>query len=376
MKTVLIVDDERPFLLSLRDGLAAYGSKFSVATAGNGQEALSVLASGAIDLVVTDLSMPVMNGFELLAHMSQLCPNVPVIVMTALAPPEVRTRLKAFHPAEIVEKPVAYTVLGDLIVDALAATSRGHIQGITLPTFLQLVAMERLTCTLRVASAGGAGVFFFRKGELIDAESGALHGNAAALAMTGWDDVAIEIESTCDRKDRRIGLSLPEVLMEGLRLKDEQALCEGGPPEDIGSDAIAAQSQKRIFDTRQEHVMALEQHLQSLREVKGYKASGIMDYTGEILAFDSVDSQIDLLLVGATFNDIFRSAHEASRKIGLDACRETVINTPRGIVIMRCSGADSLPHLHFIGIVAADGNHALMKMLIEKLVPAITMQFA
>jgi predicted regulator of Ras-like GTPase activity (Roadblock/LC7/MglB family) len=90
-----------------------------------------------------------------------------------------------------------------------------------------------------------------------------------------------------------------------------------------------------------------------------------------VVAYDSVDPAIDLALVGATFNDIFRSAHEASKKIGLDACKEAVILTPKGIIVMTCSGVNAKVHFHTIAILSADGNQALMKMQLEKMMPAV-----
>ena len=122
--------------------------------------------------------------------------------------------------------------------------------------------------------------------------------------------------------------------------------------------------------------MALETHLETLREIKGFRAAAIMNYTGEVLVSTSVDQGIDLNMVGATFNDIFRSAHEASKKIGLDACHETVISTPKGLVIMRCSGVNAQVHYHMIAVLTADGNQALMKMQLEKLVPKIMHELA
>lgn len=95
-----------------------------------------------------------------------------------------------------------------------------------------------------------------------------------------------------------------------------------------------------------------------------------------MLAYDSADPNIDLSLVGATFNDIFRSAHEASKKIGLEACKETVIGTPKGVIVMRCSGTEAKSHFHLIGIMAHDGNQALMKMQIDKLVPEVMAELA
>jgi predicted regulator of Ras-like GTPase activity (Roadblock/LC7/MglB family) len=117
--------------------------------------------------------------------------------------------------------------------------------------------------------------------------------------------------------------------------------------------------------------MALEQLLQALRDVNGYKASAIMNYTGEALAVDSVDPEVDLGLVGATFNDIFRAAHEASRKIGLEATREAVFKTPKGLVIMQCSGVDAKVHIHAVMVLNADGNQALAKMRLDQVVPKV-----
>ena len=118
--------------------------------------------------------------------------------------------------------------------------------------------------------------------------------------------------------------------------------------------------------------MALEAVIESLKGVKGYKAAGIMTFTGEMLVNDTADSKIDLGVVGATFNDIFRSAHEASEKIGLEACKEAMIQTPKAVILMLCSGVQAKEHFHIISIIAIDGNVALMKMNMEKLVPSIT----
>ncbi len=117
--------------------------------------------------------------------------------------------------------------------------------------------------------------------------------------------------------------------------------------------------------------MAIEKHFAPLKEIRGYKAAGIMNFTGEVVAYDSVDPAIDLGLVGATFNDIFRSAHEASKKIGLEACREATIMTPKGTIVMTCSGPEAKVHIHTIGILSSDGNQALMKMQLEKMMPSL-----
>lgn len=122
--------------------------------------------------------------------------------------------------------------------------------------------------------------------------------------------------------------------------------------------------------------MAIEAHLQSLRDIRGYRASAVMNFTGEVLVADSADQGVDLALVGATFNDIFRSAHEASRKIGLDATRETVIKTPKGLIVMACSGLEAKIHFHVIAVLGEDGNQALLKMRLDAMLPKILSELA
>ena len=115
--------------------------------------------------------------------------------------------------------------------------------------------------------------------------------------------------------------------------------------------------------------MAIDTLLDDLKGIKGYKASAIMNFTGEALATDSASGDIDLDVVGATFNDIFRSAHEASGKVGFSAATEMVIQTPNGVIIMLCTGANEDIHLHLVTVLAKDGNQALAKMTMEKLGP-------
>jgi CheY-like chemotaxis protein len=227
VKNVLIVDDESPFLLSLTDGLVAYAEDFQVVTALNGKEAVKILGSSKVDLVVTDLRMPKMDGFELLAHMSGKYPKIPVIVMTAYGTPEIEERLRDMGDFQYLEKPLDLNVLADRIFDALeAGSSPDRIHGISLAAFLQLLEMENKTCTLTVRSRGKEGCLYFVKGELMQAETGEVKGEAAALAIVAWDNVAMEIQYTCTVK-KSIGLPLAEILMEGFRIKDEQESAKG-----------------------------------------------------------------------------------------------------------------------------------------------------
>lgn len=122
--------------------------------------------------------------------------------------------------------------------------------------------------------------------------------------------------------------------------------------------------------------MALETLLEELKGIKGYMSSAIMNFTGEMLASDSSGGTMDLDVVGATFNDIFRSAHEASGKVGFSAANEMVIQTPNGVIIMLCTGINEDAHLHLVTVLAKDGNQALAKLTMEKIGPKAMAELA
>ncbi len=116
--------------------------------------------------------------------------------------------------------------------------------------------------------------------------------------------------------------------------------------------------------------MDLQKYVNELKGIRGYLAAGVMHYTGDLLVGDA-SGGIDLGLVSATFNDIFRQAHDVCLKIGLEAMRELVLYTPKGIVVMLCTGGSDNAHVHMITILSNDGNQALAKMTMERLAPLI-----
>jgi len=78
---LLFVEDEDDLLEIISDTLSKLDADF--VTAKNGQDALDVLSTHKIDIVVTDINMPVMNGLELIKNINEHYPEVQVIIMSA-----------------------------------------------------------------------------------------------------------------------------------------------------------------------------------------------------------------------------------------------------------------------------------------------------
>jgi two-component system OmpR family response regulator len=77
---VLIADNEPTLLELLRDLLG--NDRLRILTAANGQQALALAERWIPDVMVTDVSMPGLDGFSLIGAVRRLYPDVPVIIMT------------------------------------------------------------------------------------------------------------------------------------------------------------------------------------------------------------------------------------------------------------------------------------------------------
>jgi CheY-like chemotaxis protein len=221
MKKVLIVDDDQSFRQSLIDGFKSYEDKFAIATAEDGVQACEILEKDSINLVLTDLKMPRMDGFELVAHLSSNFTDIPVIVMTAFGTPEMEDNLREMGTFQYIEKPIDFTLLVEKILKGLEGPSQGYITGVSLSSFLQLLELDKKDCTLTINAGSKSGTMFFRDGELLDAQHGAIRGSEAAYIIVSWKNVEISIDNKCPVTEKRIQESLGFILLEGSRRKDE-----------------------------------------------------------------------------------------------------------------------------------------------------------
>lgn len=223
MKKVLIVEDSKLVRSFFTKTLKRYEDKFEVMTAENGVDAIGLVNSFQPDLVMTDLNMPVMDGFELLVYMNKNHPDMPMFVMTAKGSPEVEKKINALGSIRYFEKPVDVDFLAECIMEEVGSGAKGQLQGISLASFLQLIEIESKTCTLIVSSGGRKGSLTCLKGELTNAEVGDLQGLEAAHEMISWNSASIEISNTVSNMEREINEPLMSIIMEGTRQKDEKS---------------------------------------------------------------------------------------------------------------------------------------------------------
>jgi len=103
MDTVLIVDDEKNYLVILEALLAPEG--YEIITEDNAFNALRLVREADLDLVITDMKMPGMDGIALLEEAKNIDPELPVIIMTAYGTIEMAVEAMKKRAYDYITKP-------------------------------------------------------------------------------------------------------------------------------------------------------------------------------------------------------------------------------------------------------------------------------
>jgi two-component system response regulator FlrC len=118
MKTILLVDDDRDILRYLEDTLRMFG--YNVIPRTDAESALPVIREGTkVDLVITDYSMPGMDGHEFFTVLKRLSPSVPVIILTGYGSVENFLKSLSLGVCDYVCKPIEAKELGRVVKAAL-----------------------------------------------------------------------------------------------------------------------------------------------------------------------------------------------------------------------------------------------------------------
>jgi CheY-like chemotaxis protein len=356
MKKILIVDDEPAVLFALSEALADRRRGVKVATATNGNEAVAILESEKVDLVVTDLRMPEMDGFELMAWLRRSFPHLPVIVMTAYVAESARLGVGL----DILEKPFDLAILKTKTSDMLRESVKGRVENISLSSFLQLLEIERKTCTLNVTSGEHAGRLYFRGGKLVGArlagdQTDGLQDQAAALEIVTWEHADIEIADGCPVTEPELESDLRFLLMEGMRLKDERDRHAPHPQgiaqetDDaiealLSPDALARPSGDPPDDpvAAAERAETVREALERGRGLEGSLATLLVETaTGNLVAAAIGAKGVDLEVAARATAELARQKPRVEETIGLkDAVEELVLTSARRYYLLRPVGSE------------------------------------
>lgn len=195
---------------------------------------------------------------------------------------------------------------------------RGRLHDVAPAAFVQMIANERETCALVVREDGREGTLFFVSGELWDARLGAWTGEEAAVRLLGWDLADVETLSLGEPPDRAIEAPLTFILLESMRLRDEDA--RDGEPDTSGG-----------------HVPVLGG---LFRDLEGVSGACLIDLSSG----RSLEEHFEAA-PGLDSGEVVRACHALARAgaaVAASALEEIVLTWADRLVLLRFLGADVL----------------------------------
>jgi len=143
-KKILCIEDDRETAALIAEELVERGYEVSIAH--DGREGLAAILRQMPDLVLSDISMPVMSGFEVLERLTALEPRfskMPFVFLTALTDRDNELKGRQLGADDYVTKPIDFDVLATIITARLAGVARSEIW----PKLVQLNDREVETLT-------------------------------------------------------------------------------------------------------------------------------------------------------------------------------------------------------------------------------------
>ena len=127
-KKILCIEDDRETAALIAEELVDRG--YDVAVARDGHDGLAAILGNTPDLVLCDISMPVMSGFELLDRLTALAPRfskMPFVFLTALTDRDSELKGRQLGADDYVTKPIDFDVLATIITARLAGVARTEL---------------------------------------------------------------------------------------------------------------------------------------------------------------------------------------------------------------------------------------------------------
>ncbi|HEY7982740.1 MAG TPA: response regulator [Ktedonobacterales bacterium] len=238
---ILVVDDEENLNWSLANSLRK--EQYVADSALTGEDALRQMATQQYDIVISDVRMPGMDGFELLQWLRGHRPQTRVLMMTAFGSPTERAEAIRGGVVAYVEKPFDLHALKEELrrittAEPARTTGAPPTDGYDLLEVARVVSLARRDIALQVEANGQRGRLRFLRGDLIWAECGALQGDEAFVTLTAPRTGRVQPEPWDGRSARNVQQPLSALIYQALARRDRAA--GAGPQRAATSPSMSA----------------------------------------------------------------------------------------------------------------------------------------
>jgi CheY-like chemotaxis protein len=221
---ILILDDEQDLLEVYQGYLSKLASQPEIHLANSGARALALLESDAFTLLLTDLNMPTMDGFQVLTIVRRKYPSLKTVAMSGTVEEQFRSRAYAMGIDLFLEKPKSTQEFTECIDALLARESQGGFRGVqskTLPDIIQMECLSNNSIVLKISNGPAVGRIWILNGDLIDSELGDQTGEEAFKRIVAWRSGHFETLPADPSRTRTIFNSYQGLLLDSAQAIDE-----------------------------------------------------------------------------------------------------------------------------------------------------------
>ena len=333
-KRMLLVDDEVVALEVIGELLRSSFPDVEVLTAKNGIEALEILEAQEIDLLLTDLYMPRLDGIGLLSQIAEQGRYLPTIVMTAFGRSDIEESVRNLGALVYLEKPVDLDLL-IATAERLLLADRREQTSLSLRGFTQFVAAQHKSGTLEVRGAGESGCLYFTNGVLIEAASTGQTGEGAALEILSWSEVVMHFAAGAGGPPSTIQTSLNDLLSEAARRQDKITQ----PVKLWSRESFLPESPETTSgDADKEKMMAdVKESLNAAMGIEGAVGVALVDYSsGMCLGMAGGNAGLNMEVAAAGNTAVVRAKMKVIKDLGLkDGIEDILISLGRQYHIIR-----------------------------------------
>ena len=227
---ILLLDDDQDFLDLYREMLTRHlPSLPEVRIATTGARGLALLESEAFNILCCDLSMPKMDGLQVLSIARRKYPHLRLVVLTALREEQFRTRAYAMGIDQYWIKPESDQEMGlfmESVESLLSREAAGGFRGVQSKSLVDIVQLECLSqnsALLKITNGVVEGKIWIQQGEVIDAEAQELTAEPAFQRILTWKTGNFELLPGDPTRARTIFTSYQGLLLNTAQAFDEAA---------------------------------------------------------------------------------------------------------------------------------------------------------
>jgi DNA-binding response OmpR family regulator len=319
MTSVLVVEDDPMLGRAVGRDLADYG--FAVDVVSGHDEAVAVLASKAIDVLLADLRLGTSDGIDLLEEAREISPRTRAVLMSGFATARDYQRAIELGAVRVLCKPFTRAELLQCIRQAIECETgfRGSFHGLSLVDLLQMFNYARRSVAITVGGHD-PGKLFLRDGQLIHAEHRGKKGEAALASILVEPAGSLVTSVVPETVEQSITSDFREALLDALRHNDEVG-------NELDARALDFMDDEPQGSEGETHVANAKESLPKLLEIDGCIGACIVDSNSGMMLGAAGGGTVNLEVAAAGNTEVVRAKRKTMKALAINEQIEDILIT-------------------------------------------------